>query len=333
MSNPEVWNKPETQKEIKKHNDVKELILNWKRLLENLREQKEMVEIAEEENETSILEEIERELTKLKKEYDRLEKEIYFQNEEDKKNAYLMIHSGAGGTEACDWAEMLLRMYKMWADRRKYKYEIVDIQYGEEAGIRSATMLIKGKYAYGYLKGEAGVHRLVRISPFDANRRRHTSFASVDVIPEVEDDIKVEINEKDLKIETFRASGPGGQHVNVTDSAVRITHIPTGIVVSCQKERSQHQNRATAMKILRARLYQYYKEQKEKELREREKSKMRIEWGSQIRSYVFHPYVMVKDHRTGFETGNGKAVLDGEIDDFINAYIEWSAKKGDIKLL
>lgn len=213
-------------------------------------------------------------------------------------------------------------MYTRWVERKKFEYKIIDFQPGEEVGIRSSTLLIKGKYAYGLLKSEIGIHRLVRISPFDSNRRRHTSFASVDVMPAIEDDIEIDIQEKDLKVETYRASGPGGQHVNVTDSAVRITHIPTGIIVQCQNERSQYQNRMNAMKFLRARLYEYYQKKQEEERLAREKSKKKIEWGSQIRSYVFHPYIMVKDHRTGEETGNGNAVMDGEIDMFIQTYLE-----------
>jgi peptide chain release factor 2 len=221
---------------------------------------------------------------------------------------------------------MLLRMYTRWAEEKKFDYSIIDYQKGEEAGIKSATVLIKGRYAYGLLKSERGVHRLIRISPFDANRRRHTSFASVDVTPAIEDEIEVEIKEADLKIETYRASGHGGQHVNVTDSAVRITHIPTGIVVQCQNERSQFQNKIAALKYLKAKLYQYYKEKQLQEKLSYEKSKKRIEWGSQIRTYVFHPYVMVKDHRTGLQINDGNAVLDGNIDMFIQSYLEKFSK-------
>jgi peptide chain release factor 2 len=216
---------------------------------------------------------------------------------------------------------MLLRMYLRWIERKGYKGEVIDLLAGEEAGIKSATIEVKGEYAYGFLKAESGVHRLVRISPFDANKRRHTSFASVFIYPEIEDNLTVELKEDDLKIDTYRASGAGGQHVNKTSSAVRITHIPTGIVVQCQSERSQFQNKDNALKVLKSRLYQYYKEKEEEKLQEMEKKKKKIEWGSQIRSYVFHPYIMVKDHRTGVETSNGQAVMDGEIDEFIRAYL------------
>jgi peptide chain release factor 2 len=239
----------------------------------------------------------------------------------DKNNAIMMIHSGAGGTESCDWVEMLLRMYRRWIERHRFKDEVAEIMVGEEAGIKSVTLLIQGEYAYGFLKAEKGVHRLVRISPFDSNKRRHTSFASVDVIPEVNEDIPVEIEDKDLRVDTFRASGAGGQHVNKTDSAVRLTHIPTGIVVACQNERSQHKNRATAMKILKARVYALKLKEQEEKMAKVYGQKSDIAWGSQIRSYVFHPYTMVKDHRTDTETSNGSAVMDGDIDDFIQAYL------------
>jgi len=233
-----------------------------------------------------------------------------------------MVHSGAGGKESCDWASMLMRMYLRWAERKKFKTGIIDQLQGEEAGLKSATIHIVGENVSGLLKSEIGVHRLVRISPFDSNKRRHTSFASIDVIPEIEDNVDIDIQEKDLKIDTYRSSGAGGQHVNMTDSAVRITHLPTGTVVTCQNERSQHKNKATAMKVLRSKLYELYIEEQEKKSEEREKKKKKIEWGSQIRSYVFHPYLMVKDHRTNAETGNGNAVMDGDIDKFINAYLE-----------
>jgi peptide chain release factor 2 len=252
---------------------------------------------------------------------DSLEIESILGDEADARNAIVSINPGAGGTESQDWAQMLLRMYLRWAERRGFTTEVLDHQYGEEAGIKGATVAFEGPYAYGYLKAETGVHRLVRISPYDASSRRHTSFASVLAYPEVEDDIEVDIDEKDLRIDTFRSSGAGGQHVNVTDSAVRITHIPTGIVVSCQNERSQHKNKSTAMRILRARLYEQMKREKEEELEKIQGQKKDIAWGSQIRSYVLQPYRMVKDHRTGHETGNVDAVLDGDLDDFIQAYL------------
>ncbi len=240
---------------------------------------------------------------------------------DDAKNALLTIHPGAGGTESADWAQMLLRMYMRWIERRGFRKELMDLQPGDEAGIKSATVEVTGKYAYGYLKAEAGVHRLVRLSPFDSQNRRHTSFASVFVYPEIEDAVEIEINESELRVDTYRASGAGGQHVNKTDSAVRITHLPTGIVVQCQNERSQHKNRSSAMKILRARLYQAQEEEKKKALEAVEHTKKRIEWGNQIRSYVLHPYNMVKDHRTGEETSNVDAVMDGDLDAFIHAYL------------
>ncbi|NWG11930.1 MAG: peptide chain release factor 2 [Acidobacteria bacterium] len=267
-------------------------------------------------------------LEDLKKEVDRLEQEakhteirMLLGGEHDRSNAIVTIHPGAGGTESQDWAEMLVRMYLRWAERSGYAAEMLDYQYGDEAGIKSATLMVKGDYAYGYLACESGVHRLVRISPFDAAARRHTSFASVFVYPEIDDKIDVQIDEKDLRIDTFCSSGPGGQSVNTTYSAVRITHIPTGIVVSCQNERSQIRNRDLARKILRARLYDLELEKKRKELRAVEDSKLDIAWGSQIRSYVLHPYRMVKDHRTKYESSNTERVLDGDIDDFIYQYL------------
>jgi peptide chain release factor 2 len=240
---------------------------------------------------------------------------------DDQRNAIVSLHPGAGGTEAQDWTEILLRMYLRWADRRGYRHEILEYQPGEEAGVKSVTFTIEGQYAYGYLKAEAGIHRLVRISPFDANSRRHTSFASVFVYPEIDDTIKVEIDEADLRIDTYRSSGAGGQHVNKTDSAVRLTHLPTNIVVACQNERSQHKNKAMAMKILRSRLYELEIEKQKEKMESYNKNKKEIGFGSQIRSYVLHPYRMVKDHRTGTEMGDADRVLDGDLDRFIQAYL------------
>lgn len=254
-------------------------------------------------------------------EIDDLELKSILSLEEDKSNAIMTINPGAGGTESQDWAQILMRMYIRWAERNGFKVEIVELLAGEEAGIKSVTLTIAGTYAYGYLKAEAGVHRLVRISPFDANKRRHTSFAAVLVYPEIDEDIEVELKDDDLKIDTFRASGAGGQHVNKTSSAVRITHIPTGIVVSCQNERSQHKNKAVALKILKARLYAIKKKEQDEKLDEFIGEKKDIAWGSQIRSYILQPYQLVKDHRTGIETGNVDAVLDGGIDDFIKGYL------------
>jgi peptide chain release factor 2 len=241
--------------------------------------------------------------------------------EHDAGNAILSIHPGAGGTEAQDWAEILMRMYLRWCERKGYKVQLVDQQEGEGAGIKSVTFTVEGPYAYGYLRAEAGIHRLVRISPFDANARRHTSFASVFAYPDIEDEIEIEVDEADLRVDTYRSSGAGGQHVNKTDSAVRLTHLPTGIVVACQNERSQHKNRSMAMKILRAKLYELETEKQKEKMEVFTKTKKEIGFGSQIRSYVLHPYRMVKDHRTGHETGNTDAVLDGDLDPFIEAYL------------
>jgi len=278
-----------------------------------------LLELAEEDRES--LEEATERLELLAKDVRKWELEQLFAEPGDASNAFVSINAGAGGTEAQDWAEMLLRMYLRWAEGRGFKTEVVDLLPGEEAGIKSVTFLVKGDYAYGYLKGEAGVHRLVRISPFDASRRRHTSFASVSVFPETPEDVVIEIRDSDLKIETFRSSGPGGQHVNKTESAVRITHLPTGIVVQCQNERSQHQNRAMALKILKAQLYDLEMQKRAKQREEIHKNQKEIAWGSQIRSYVLHPYKMVKDHRTGLERGDAERVLDGDLDPFIEAYL------------
>jgi len=250
-----------------------------------------------------------------------LEFKCLLSEEEDALNAIISINAGAGGTESCDWAGMLFRMYNKWADKKRYKSEKIDYLKGEEAGIKNVTFIIKGEFAYGNLKSESGVHRLVRISPFDSNKRRHTSFASVGVVPEIDENIKIDVKESDLKIDTFRAGGRGGQHVNVTDSAVRITHIPTGIVCQCQNERSQHKNKRTALKILKSRIYERELEKKKAELAKQYEKKKPIEWGSQIRSYVLHPYSMVKDHRTGHETSNTASVLDGDLDAFMEAYL------------
>ena len=251
--------------------------------------------------------------------------------EHDRLNAIVSIHPGAGGTEAQDWADILMRMYLRWVELKGFKAEVVDFLPGDEAGVKSVTFTVTGEYAYGYLKAEVGVHRLVRISPFDSNKRRHTSFASVFVYPEIEDDIEVEINEADLRVDTYRSSGAGGQHVNKTDSAVRLTHMPTGIVVACQNERSQHKNKATAMKLLRARIYELKLEEQEAKMQEFSKDKRDIAWGSQIRSYVMQPYRLIKDHRTGFETGNIDPVLDGALDGFIEAYLQMRSGGGKAK--
>jgi peptide chain release factor 2 len=271
--------------------------------------------------------EIGSELKKLRLELERTEMQTLLSGEYDANSAILTIHPGAGGTESQDWAEMLMRMYLRWAEEHKYRVEITDYQAGDEAGVKSVTFLVEGDYSYGYLSAEIGVHRLVRISPFDAGARRHTSFASVFVTPEVEDDVEIEVDEKDLRIDTYRSSGAGGQHVNVTDSAVRITHLPTGIVVQCQNERSQHRNKDTAMKILRSKLFELEMEKRREELQEVENTKAEIGWGSQIRSYVLHPYRMVKDHRTLMEKGNVDPVLNGDLDEFILAFLKQKSRK------
>jgi len=281
----------------------------------------DLLQLAVDEVDESVLPELKQMTAELSQRIDKIELETLLSEPDDKRNAILTIHPGAGGTESQDWAQMLLRMYLRWIERAGFQAEIIDLLDGEEAGIKDVTIEVRGPYAYGYLKAEAGIHRLVRISPFDANHRRHTSFASVFVYPEIEDDVEVEINPDDLRIDTFRASGAGGQHVNKTSSAVRITHIPTGIVVQCQNERSQFKNKAGAMKILRARLYQLKLQEKEKAREAIEKNKKDISWGNQIRSYVFQPYTLVKDHRTKHETGNIQAVMDGEIDEFLRQYL------------
>ena len=265
--------------------------------------------------------ELEASLTQLEEQLDKFEFTALLSGPDDYRDAFLTIHPGAGGTESQDWAEMLFRMYNRWSERRGFTAELVDYQPGEEAGLKSVTVQIKGEYVYGHLKAESGVHRLVRISPFDANARRHTSFVSVHVYPIVEDNIEIEIKDDDLRIDTYRSSGAGGQHVNKTSSAVRITHAPSGIVVTCQSERSQHKNKDAAMTVLKARLYQRRKEEEAEKMAKYDQDKKKIEWGSQIRSYVFHPYNMVKDHRTSMETGNVQAVMDGDIDRFIEAYL------------
>ncbi len=280
-----------------------------------------LAEMVEEEADAALVTELQSEARAIEKMISELEFKRMLGGREDPKNAILTIHPGAGGTESQDWAEMLMRMYMRYAEIHKFKTDILDYQSGDEAGIKSVTIMVTGPFAYGYLKAEAGVHRLVRISPFDSNSRRHTSFASVFVVPEVDEDIDIEIDPGDLRIDTYRASGAGGQHVNKTDSAIRITHLPTGIVVQCQNERSQFKNKSTAMKILASRLYQLKLEEQRAKQKEMESSKKDIAWGSQIRSYVFHPYNMVKDHRTNEETSNIQQVMDGNLDRFIEKYL------------
>jgi len=318
----DFWNDPNKAKEtLQEQSRLNEAVTNWKKLTSSVDELGQLYQMAWEERDEKAQEDIGSELEQLDDAVRSDELKMMLASEQDAMNAIMSIHAGAGGTEAQDWAEMLLRMYLRWAERRGLAATIIDYLPGDEAGLKSVTWTLRGAYAYGYAKAEIGIHRLVRISPFDAGARRHTSFASVFVYPEVDDRIIIEIDEKDLRIDTYRSTGAGGQHVNKTDSAVRITHIPTGIVVQCQNERSQHKNKAMAMKYLQSRLYEMKLQEQNEKLQEINKTKKGIAWGSQIRSYVLHPYKMVKDHRTNLETGNVNKILDGDIDEFIEAYL------------
>ncbi|MBZ0159976.1 MAG: peptide chain release factor 2, partial [bacterium] len=322
LHSQEFWADTSRAREImKEQRPLKEIVDQVDYLDRELEEVTILLGLLREEEDPQTLKDLGGSLQRLEGQVAALELTAVMTGEYDPGNAILTINPGAGGTESQDWAQMLLRMYLRWAEAGGYKTEVIDLLPAEEAGIKSATVTVTGKYAYGRLKAEIGVHRLVRISPFDANHRRHTSFASVFIYPEIDETIDVAIDEKDLRIDTYRSSGAGGQHVNVTDSAVRITHLPTGIVVSCQNERSQHKNKAMAMKVLRARLYDYYRREQEKEMAKLEGEKKDIAWGSQIRSYVLAPYQLVKDHRTSLETGNVEKVLDGEIEPFIDAFL------------
>jgi peptide chain release factor 2 len=295
---------------------------NWQSIRKEVADFSELFELASEEDDRSLLSQIGEGLEQAEERFHSLQTVEFLGGQYDMASAFLTIHSGAGGTEACDWVSMLLRMYTRWAETHQYRTNIIDLLEAE-GGIKSVTLQVDGEYVYGYLKGETGIHRLVRISPFDSNSRRHTSFASVYCSPVIDEDIEIEIKAEDLRIDTYRAGGAGGQHVNKTDSAVRITHLPTGIVVQCQNERSQHKNKATALKVLKSRLYEYYERQKEEEKQKLEDQKKDISWGNQIRSYVFQPYTMVKDHRTKTEIGNIQAVMDGKIDPFIEEYLKF----------
>ena len=327
MSAPDFWNDQKKAKEIlQRRKYIEETLKGFRDIESSLEGVEEMLEETDE-TDMENLALLEEELKSIESKIGNLEIKTYLSGEMDSKNAFLTIQAGAGGTEACDWAQMLMRMYTRWAEKKGYTVEVVDITPDDVAGIKSATLHIKGPYAYGYLRGESGVHRLVRISPFDANKRRHTSFASVQVAPEIDEDIEVEIRPEDLKIETFRSSGAGGQYVNTTDTAVRITHIPTGIVVQCQDERSQFQNKQKALKILKAKLYQLELQKLEEKRKQYEGEKTDIGWGHQIRSYVFTPYQLVKDLRTGYEETQIDRVMDGEIDGFIESYLKWWANK------
>jgi peptide chain release factor 2 len=323
MSAPTFWeNQDAARRTIEEANQLKAWVHPWKALLKRATDLAEMAELLEADPDEELEAESARELDAIVEMLQELELRTMLQGADDHRDAILTVHPGAGGLESQDWAEMLVRMYTRWAERRGFDVSILDLQPGEEAGIKSASLEIRGDHVYGYLKAEKGVHRLVRISPFDSQSRRHTSFASVFVYPEVEDDIEVEIDESDLRVDTYRASGAGGQHVNKTDSAVRLTHLPTGIVVSCQQERSQHKNRSTAMKMLRAALYEYALREQEAEKEAMEATKTDIAWGNQIRSYVFAPYTMVSDHRTELKVGDVYGVMDGKLDPFIEAYLK-----------
>ncbi len=323
MASQGFWDdQAEARRLIAEANGLKEWVRPWRRLHAQAVELGELSELLADEDDAELEREWGEEIHSLEDGIGRLELKTMLGGEDDHREAMLTIHPGAGGLESQDWAEMLSRMYMRWAERRGYELKVLDLQAAEEAGIKSVTLEISGDYAYGYLRAEKGVHRLVRISPFDSQARRHTSFASVFVYPVLDEEIEIEIDESELRIDTFRASGAGGQHVNKTDSAIRITHVPTGIVVSCQQERSQHKNRSTAMKMLRAALYQRAREEKEREKQELESSKTEIAWGNQIRSYVFAPYTMVNDHRTEVKKGNVGAVMDGALDPFIEAYLK-----------
>ncbi len=325
VARPDFWDNPEAARTTSMRKaELEKKAEPWVKLRSDLDEFPDLVELTFEEvsDPKQALATLEGDFAALEQRFEELQMQVALSGEDDHRNAIVTISSGAGGTESQDWAEMLLRMYRRWVDDRHFRAETLDYQDGEEAGIKSATLLVKGENAFGLLKSENGVHRLVRISPFDSNKRRHTSFASVHIMPELDDDVEIEIDEGDLRIDTYRSSGAGGQHVNKTDSAVRLTHLPTGIVVACQNERSQHKNKSTAMKMLHARLYQLEKEKREEDLESRSGEKKDVAWGSQIRSYVFHPYKMVKDLRTDHETSDVDGVMDGKLDPFINAYLK-----------
>jgi peptide chain release factor 2 len=327
MAAPDFWTNPKAQEVTRERAQVARLVEGWKALMKDANDQLELKELAEMENDTGVIEEIKKRVPELQTRITQTELSKMLSGEVDANSAIVTISKGQGGTEAADWAEMLFRMYSRWAERKGYRLEIQDLQPGEEAGFNSVSFSVDGEYAYGYLKSERGVHRLVRISPFDANKRRQTSFAGVDVVAVIEDDIKIEIKDEDLKVDTYRSGGAGGQHVNKTESAIRITHLPTNTIVACQQERSQHKNRATAMKMLRAKLYDLEMRKRMEAIDAHNAQKAEASFGSQIRNYVLYPYQMVKDVRTGEQTGQAQAVLDGELDPFIHAFL--LGKKAD----
>lgn len=323
MSEPDFWDNPdEARAKSKKADLINNRLSKYDQFEEELEEIEVLLELATEEDAQEEIDRLEERLARVEDHLRSFQLEVFMDGEYDSNDCYLQINAGAGGTDAQDWAAMLLRMYSRWLERKEFEYRTLEISAGEVSGIKSATLEVKGQWTYGFLKGEKGVHRLVRISPFDSAGRRHTSFASVNVVPQFENDVQVDIDSSDLRVDTYRSSGAGGQHVNVTDSAVRIIHEPSGIVVTCQNERSQHKNKETALKMLRARLYQLKMEKRAEKLEEIQGELKDIEWGSQIRSYVLHPYKKVKDHRTEVEVGNTEAVLDGEIDRFMEAYLK-----------
>lgn len=327
VQNPHVWNDHQEMQKINREKVILEkAVEDWKKLHTGVEDAEILMDLVVEEKDEKGFQDLKDELIKMETQLAELELKSLLSGKMDSHSAYVSINSGAGGTEACDWAQMLFRMFLRYCERQEWKTEILAMTEGDEAGLKSVTFLVEGPFAYGYLKAENGVHRLVRISPFDSNARRHTSFASVTSWPEVDDDIDIQVRDEDLRIDTYRASGAGGQHVNKTDSAVRITHVPTGIVVQCQSQRSQHANRDKAMKMLKAALYEKEEEKRKAEQDEISGEKKAIEWGSQIRSYVLHPYQMVKDHRTGQESGNPAAVLDGHLDEFIESYLKFQAR-------
>ena len=330
MNAPGFWNNPQTAQEHgKKIKQLKGIIDSYANLHSRGSDLQMLIEMAREENDADHEEEFKGECCSLLEEFDDFELRCTLSGELDGGNCFVNIHPGAGGTESCDWAAMLFRMYMRYFERMDWKAEVLDYQDGDEAGLKNATIHVKGEYAYGYMNAESGIHRLVRISPFDANSRRHTSFAAVHVMPEIDDSIEVDIDEKDLRVDTFRSSGKGGQHVNTTDSAIRITHLPTGIVVSCQNERSQRQNRMMAMKILSSRLFELMRAEHAEKVEELSGEKRDIAWGNQIRSYVFHPYNLIKDHRTGFERGDIQNVMDGDLHEYITAFLRHQLRGGE----
>jgi len=328
MAAPGFWDDPESaQKVVQELKGLKAMVSAPDEIQQELEDAEVLIEMASEEEDASMAEEIATVEAGLGKKLDRLELNSLFRDERDTKPAIVSIHPGAGGTESCDWADMLYRMITRFCEQREFECEVLEYQPGDEAGLKSASLRITGPYAYGTMKSEAGVHRLVRISPFDAAKRRHTSFSAVEVLTEVDDDIDIEIREEDLKMDVYRSSGAGGQKVNKTSSAVRLTHLPTGFVVACQIERSQHRNRATALQMLKAKLYDVEMKRQEAELSAQRDGHQDVAWGSQIRSYVLQPYQMIKDHRTSYETGNIQRVLDGELDGFIAAYLKWNLER------